>query len=534
MSKILKNNSGSNVDISDVGITINNGTQYTIPPTDYLLWAASNDAVTFIGNGSLVVNDGSVDLSISDGVDLIKGIFPTTVDANITSSVLPSGASTSANQGTLNTRVGDLTESAPETDTASSGLNGRLQRISQRISSLITTLIDGSQTTNIADGPIYDAADRLRVSNPSLVFDCQFTDGDKSFVFSDFTTTGGTVARNATSADIELSVTTTPGSRALRQTRKYLRYTPGESFLVLCTGNFGTPKTNLQQMVGYYDDNDGLFFRMNGTTLQVVKRSNVTGTTVETAVNQSGWNLDKLDGTGPSGITLVHTNQQIFVIDFLWLGSGRVRFGFKIDGKIRYVHEMLHANRLTTKYSRRSSLPIRYEIVNVGATASASKLTATCFSATSEGTPKNNIALRSYYMTSNRTVNALEPLIALRLNASNIRSGLDVKSIGIVSTSADSLAWSLVINPTLTGGAWTSPTNNTISQVNDTATSVSGGDRIASGVIAQNTSETIDISETLQGLGSSYSGTSDIVVLCCQSLNNNAGVFGSITWEELY
>lgn len=40
----------------------------------------------------------------------------------------------------LGGKVGSLTESAPGTDTASSGLNGRLQRIAQRISSLITAL----------------------------------------------------------------------------------------------------------------------------------------------------------------------------------------------------------------------------------------------------------------------------------------------------------------------------------------------------------------------------------------------------------
>lgn len=37
----------------------------------------------------------------------------------------------------LNARMGALTETAPATDTASSGLNGRLQRIAQRLSSLI-------------------------------------------------------------------------------------------------------------------------------------------------------------------------------------------------------------------------------------------------------------------------------------------------------------------------------------------------------------------------------------------------------------
>jgi len=45
-----------------------------------------------------------------------------------------------ATEGTLDARTGSLTESAPGTDTASSGINGRLQRIAQRITSLITAL----------------------------------------------------------------------------------------------------------------------------------------------------------------------------------------------------------------------------------------------------------------------------------------------------------------------------------------------------------------------------------------------------------
>lgn len=49
---------------------------YTIPPQDYLLWAASSDIITQVGLGDIVVNDGSFDLNISDGIDLIKGIYP--------------------------------------------------------------------------------------------------------------------------------------------------------------------------------------------------------------------------------------------------------------------------------------------------------------------------------------------------------------------------------------------------------------------------------------------------------------------------
>jgi hypothetical protein len=53
---------------------------------------------------------------------------------------LPSGASTAANQSSELTLVGAVAETAPASDTASSGLNGRLQRIAQRVSSLIALL----------------------------------------------------------------------------------------------------------------------------------------------------------------------------------------------------------------------------------------------------------------------------------------------------------------------------------------------------------------------------------------------------------
>lgn len=62
---------------------------------------------------------------------------------------LPTGAATSAIQTTTETLIGAVVETAPVTDTASSGLNGRLQRIAQRITSLIALIPTslGSKTT---------------------------------------------------------------------------------------------------------------------------------------------------------------------------------------------------------------------------------------------------------------------------------------------------------------------------------------------------------------------------------------------------
>ena len=82
MSKILKNNTASPITVTDVGSVVIPASpgSYTIPPQDYLLWAASSDVIGFVSTPvatpDVTVNDGSVDLNISDGIDLIKGLFP--------------------------------------------------------------------------------------------------------------------------------------------------------------------------------------------------------------------------------------------------------------------------------------------------------------------------------------------------------------------------------------------------------------------------------------------------------------------------
>lgn len=75
MSKILKNQTASAIVISDTGVTVSASGEHTIDPNKYLLWAASDDVITEVGAGNIVVNDGSVDLGVSDGIDLVKGVF---------------------------------------------------------------------------------------------------------------------------------------------------------------------------------------------------------------------------------------------------------------------------------------------------------------------------------------------------------------------------------------------------------------------------------------------------------------------------
>jgi hypothetical protein len=93
----------------------------------------------------------------------------------------------------------------------------------------------------------------------------------------------------------------------------------------------------------------------------------IVSKTVETKVPQTSFNLDRCDGTGPSGFYLDLNKIQMAYMDYSWYGAGKVRFGFKDQkGKVIYVHEFVHNNNFTEAYMRSGNLPARYEIENVG------------------------------------------------------------------------------------------------------------------------------------------------------------------------
>lgn len=85
--------------------------------------------------------------------------------------------------------------------------------------------------------------------------------------------------------------------------------------------------------------------------------------TMEERYRQSEFNLDKLDGTGPSGYVLDLTKMQMVFIDYAWYGAGKVRFGLRaVDGRIIYFHEIYNNNVNRKAYMRSGNLPGRFEI----------------------------------------------------------------------------------------------------------------------------------------------------------------------------
>jgi hypothetical protein len=193
---------------------------------------------------------------------------------------------------------------------------------------------------------------------------------------------GATVTHDATNRQALMTFSSTPtGGSAFMQSFEYLPYQPGRSQLIFVTFNMIAAVANTLKFAGYSDGVNGIEFQLNGTTRQFVVYS-ATSEGNETVV-QSAWNLDKLDGAGPSGITLDITKTQILVIDIQALYVGRVRIGFDIGGQIIYCHEFLHANLASSPYIQSANLPVRCGMTCTGTVSTT--MNFICSAVISEG-----------------------------------------------------------------------------------------------------------------------------------------------------
>jgi hypothetical protein len=414
------------------------------------------------------------------------------------------------------------------------------------MSTIISTSSVSNQSIVANDPMLADAFGRLRVSNPLTLFDSSHRYKDNG-LWATATASGGAAVFNASQGLVDLNVNTTSGSQVLRETFKVFSYQPGKSLLVLNTFVMAPTKTNLRQRVGYFSGDNGFYLQLNNSTLSFVERTLVTGAITETTVDQSSWNVDKMNGTGPSGITLDITKAQILFMDVEWLGVGTVRLGFVINGQFYICHKFHHANLITSTYITTASLPLRYEITNTGATASASTLKQVCSTVISEGgyelrgaqqavgipitTPKTFAAAGTYY-----------PMVGIRLKAATLDAVVITTAVSLLGIgNGKNYAWRIVQSAITTGGSWVSAGADSSVEYNLTGTTVSGGRILAQGYVNSSNQGSPSINILKEAIFASQlernpftSTPLEIVVeMAIDATGGTLGAYVSVDWEEV-
>jgi hypothetical protein len=406
--------------------------------------------------------------------------------------------------------------------------------------------VKGTSDTSFFSPTQSDAFGRLRTSLPLTFFDSSHRYADNG-LWSTSNTAGTTVTFNANEGVIDMTANTLNGASVTRESIKVFPYQPGKSLLILNTFTMNTPKINLLQRCGYYGANNGIYFEVDGENLNIVKRSFVSGSVVETRISRNGgvygpgdtgWNGNRISG-------LQIDKSQIFWMDIEWLGVGSVRTGFIINGEFIVCHIFNHANIITTTYMTTATLPIRYEIKNTGTTASNSTLKQICSSVISEG----GYELRGRQQAINipitaprtlTTAGTYYPIISVRLKADRLDAVVILTALSIMGVgNGKNFHWEVKSGLTTSGGSWLSAGTDSAVEYNITGTSQTGGRVLASGFINSSNqgSPTVDILKEalfkfqLERNGLTNTPSELALVIACST--DDEEVYASLDWEEV-
>ena len=396
----------------------------------------------------------------------------------------------------------------------------------------------------LQQGTAFDAFGRLRVSEPYTIFDSKLVN-DKQPLFYDEVINGtATSTHNTGEASVSMTVNAN-GDYVIRETFMTFNYQPGKSQYILLTGVINEPTTNLETRIGYFNtsttapytaNRDGVYFGTDGTDKYVAISRNGT----ENKITQANWNVDKLDGTGVSGITLDWDENQIFFIDFEWLGVGIVRFGMIIDGVFHVCHIESHVNDATVATGAFMQTPnhsVRYEIRSTGAVATMKQI---CSSVMSEGGIEESGVTRgvSNGTTAVSVGTTTTGILFWRLNSGRPCTTVALDSFSFLNTAnnTNNYRWAIYRNPTIAGTAptYTQETSSAI----DVAPGVSGN-TLTNGTIlgqgyASGSTPAINFStNTLINPGIAIDGTQDEFCLAIQTFSGTDTFVGSANLLEV-
>ena len=404
----------------------------------------------------------------------------------------------------------------------------------------------GSEYTKIAfaNGSHLDAFGRLRVSNPALtLFDSQQHFNEQPLLWDTKTVGSGAILHSPDEAGTFMTVTQ-DGDHVIRQTKKYHRYQPGKSQFIKATGTMSS--------------DNGIMY--------VVQRSSVSGNVVEQRVPQDFWNHDKFDGRGPSSVRLNQDKSQIFVMDLEWLSVGQVRMGFVAHGCVHHCHIFENENTNPGAYMSTANLPLRYEIKAESGVLIQSigyfdeengvffekrspfitpaSLLQICSVVESEGGFEETLGIP--YADDSGSVlsipNVETPLFSIRPKAlfNGIKNHGQIIPLGFdVSVESYPCMFRVKYASTLVGASWVSFGPNSMSEVDKSATSLSGGLNIFSVPVgASNRFGSNQSSQFVSKLPISIDidGNNDTVLtLTAQSMaSQNCDVLYSVSWREIY
>jgi len=222
-----------------------------------------------------------------------------------------------------------------------------------------------------------------------------------------------------------------------------------------------------------------------GTFAEDVNGAAVTNTWTA----QADWNVDAMDGTGPSGMTLDHDTLNVYQIAFQYLGAGAIQYSIEDPetGDFQLVHRINYPNSLTSPSLGNPTMPLGWTAASLGSTGTNLQVYGASAAGFVEGPFVPMRAGRSFVSTEN-VGTTLEPVLSIR-NRAAFNDEINQEelypafiTVGVDATGNKPAVIEVFFGADVTGSAqpdWTYiDETGSVAEYDETATAITGGDRI--------------------------------------------------------
>lgn len=369
----------------------------------------------------------------------------------------------------------------------------------------------------------------LKVQQESPDIQIMFPYGISTLATTSNVTGSGSVTWANSLANISSGAATS--SSATLVSNRLFKYAPGQGGNIMMTALFDPPAAGNRRIIGIGTETNGLFFGYNGTAFGILHRNNG----VDTWIPSTTWNIDKMDGTGPSKQTINLTVGNVYRINFQWLGFGAINFFIEESSTGRFlpVHRISYANL--------NSVPSLYDpsfhmLIQSSNTTNATNLSVktACFAAMLEGYRKTLGNPFSEDNTKSITTTTITNVISIRSRA--LFRGfvhhvpVTLTSLHISNTGQRTAVVYIIKGATLGGTpVWTNiSTNESVIEFDTAGTTITGGIQYAAFPIQASASQSFDLTNT-----SIYVEPEQTIHIGARLVTNGTNeITASISWIE--
>lgn len=393
-----------------------------------------------------------------------------------------------------------------------------------------TYINHSTSKVTLSKNSMVDASGRLRVSQLSTIGEYKMLNNTfNSLVLEKVGTATFTDSNN------KVGMSVTSGQYGIIQSKQYHPYLNGKSQLIeITTANFGTD-LNVEKSIGYISSNavapynsslDGI--RLHKSVNDVYSFQIWRNGTKIIEILRDNW-IDKLDGTGPSGMTIDFNKFNVFGFDFLYLGGTSISLFVMYKGEFRLVYEYFYSNTDSEPFVLSPNKPIRYEIRS---TTGSGNMDFICSLVASES--MNYKTIGQSVVISGTNAGIVATTAGTTYAICGVRKAVNSRDIfslvrtftGALSTTNDYAKFALYLNPTISGTFSFGSLANTPFEyaVGTASNTLTGGFEIEASYGSQSTSTISEFENILARLNSTINNTMDMIVLGITPILGSANI----------